>query len=305
MKKRRRGLSLSAKRSLHGYLFILPFLLGFIFLILSPLLLYVVMGFNKISAGSSGITLNYVGWKNFSDVLFSETDFFQDTATSIGNLFLTGTCIVIFSFFISTILNQKFKGRGVARAIFFLPVVVASGSAALSQNDALSNSAISAITGMTAQAGNVSQLNLVDILMNLLGSSGSSVIQLVVTLITEFYIIVMSSGVQILIFLAGLQTISPSLYEAAYMDGATAWESFWKITLPMISPLILVNSVYTIVDFMSSPNNNIINKMYQYSIEGSKFGLSSAMGTIYFGIVFLILGIVFLVMSRFIVYEDR
>lgn len=305
MKKKKRMLSLSTKRSLHGYLFILPFIIGFIFLVASPFILYIVIGFNKLTAGSGGIILTNVGLSNFSDALFSETDFFQSVVNSIGDLFLTGTCIIIFSFFISTVLNQKFKGRGLARAIFFLPVVIASGSAALNQNDVLSNSAISLITGMTQQANHMMQFNLAYTLMNMIGTTGFPIVRIVLTFIKEFYIIAMSSGVQILIFLAGLQTIPPSLYEAALIDGATAWESFWKITLPMISPLILVNSVYTIVDYMSSPSNGVINELYQYSVVGTKFGLSSAMGTIYFGLVFTLLGIVFAIMSKFIVYEDR
>lgn len=302
---KRKGMSLSTRRALHGYAFVLPFIIGFIFMILSPFLLYIVMGFNEVTAGDSGITLTPVGWENYQNVLFQEPHFLQNLTASLKDLLIEGSCVIIFSFFIATVLNQKFRGRGVVRAIFFLPVIVASGAAALSQNDALSTSALSAITDMSKQAEHMSQFNLTEFLMNLIGLSGTSILEIVTVLTEEFYVIVISSGVQILIFLAGLQGISPSLYEAAHIDGATGWESFWKVTFPIISPLILVNAVYTVVDFMGSSNNQMINTMYEYSMGSSKFGLSSAMGTIYFGLVFLLLGLIFLVVSKFIVYDDR
>lgn len=298
----KKSLSLATKRSLHGYVFIMPFFLGFLFLVLSPFLLYIVIGFNKVSAGTSGINLEYVGLKNFTDVLFEEPDFLQNLLTSLQQLFVQGTFVIIFSFFIAVILNQQFPGRSFARAIFFLPVIVASGAAALSQNDALSISAITVIS----DTGSDSSFSLLQGLMNLFGGVSSDLLFGIVTELTEnFYNIVISSGVQILIFLAGLQGISPSLYEAAYMDGATAWESFWKITFPMISPLILVNAVYTVVDFMGNSSNAMINTMYEYSMGRGKYGISSAMGIFYFGLVFVILGLIFAIVSKFVVYDDK
>lgn len=305
----KRRLSLTARRSLHGYLFILPFVLGFFFMILSPFILYFVMAFNKITAGSAdggaGLTMTPVGWDNFAGVFFNDQTFVQTMADSLKNLLFAGVCIMIFSFFIAILLNQKFHGRALARALFFLPVVVASGSAALSQEDALSTSAIAVITNMSSITGYSDGFSLPMMLMRLLGNSGEVLLDIIMPLIKQFYTIAMSSGVQILIFLAGLQSISPSLYEAAYMDGATPWESFWKITFPMMTPMILVNAVYTVVDFMSSPNNDVINMMYQYSIVKSEYGMSSAMGSVYFGILFLLLGLLFAVISRFVVYNDK
>ena len=307
MNKRKKLVSLANKRAVCGYFFILPFLIGFVFLILSPFLLYMVMGFNKMTAGESGITLTNVGWKNYVDVLFNEPDFFQNVASSIGNLLITGICVIIFSFFMAVILNQKFHGRGIARAVFFLPVVIASGACALSQNDALSSSALAAITDISTSLGDgTGTSTLSTIFIDMLGVSfGDGFVEIIGQVLDQFYNIVMMSGVQILIFLAGLQGISPSLYEASQIDGATGWENFWKITFPLISPLILVNSVYTIVDYMGGASNSVINQLYKYSTEGSKYGLSSAMGTIYFAIVYVILGVVFVVMSRFVHYEER
>ena len=303
--KRKRSLSLSNRRSLFGYVFISPFIIGFIFLVMSPLLLYFTMAFNKISAGESGINLTFVKWQNYIDVLFEQQTFLQDSVSSLSQLLIMSLSILTFSFFIAIILNQKFVGRGLARTIFFLPVLVASGAAALSQNDTLSNSAITLITGGSSSSASHIGTTVAQVILNMLGLNfQSSFFSVVSTIMNQFYQITMMSGVQILIFLAALQTISPSLYEASSVEGATSWENFWKITFPMLSPMILVNAVYTIIDYMSSTSNGVVNEIYKYSVDGTKYGISSAMGTIYYGMVYMILIILFIVVSKFIVYEN-
>ena len=300
-----KSLSLKTRRSISGYLFISPFIIGFVFLMLMPFVLFIFMGLSEQHVGSEGgIIFNLVGFKNYYEALFVETDFIQQVLASLADLLITFPSILLYSFFIAIILNQKFKGRAISRAVFFLPVLVASGAAAMGQGDALMNTAISAISGNTDSVKD--SLNLTSTLMDLLGTSlDSSLFDIIETLVEKIYTIAMSSGVQILIFLAGLQTISPSLYEASSIEGATAWENFWKITLPMISPLILVNAVYTIVDVMGNPNNQIVNKLYDMSMREYKYGLSSAMGTIYFGIIIAVLGIVIFLISKGVFYEDR
>lgn len=306
MAKTKRKMSLATKHSLFGYAFISPFLLGFLFLILSPFVLYIVMGFSKVSAGDHGMQLDFVKWSNYEDVLFNQTEFFPNVLTSLKDLLITGVCVIIFSFFIAVLLNQKFHGRGFVRAIFFLPVVIASGACALSQNDALSSSALSAITDVSGSLGDgTAGVTLTGLLLNMLKLSiSNNFTDVIEEVINRFYNITMMSGVQILIFLAALQGISPSLYEAARIDGATGWETFWKVTFPLISPMILVNSVYTVVDYMSGSSNIVINQLYKLTSEGSKYGISSAMGTFYFLMIYVILGLLFLVMSKFIHYED-
>jgi len=116
--------------------------------------------------------------------------------------------------------------------------------------------------------------------------------------------IINASGIQILIFLAGLQSISPSLYEASEVEGATAWENFWLITLPMVSPLILTNIIYTIIDFFTSTSNTLIQLIRNTTFQGAGFGVSAAMSWIYFGAICLILGIVYLIFNRLVFYHD-
>lgn len=302
----RRTISLTKKRIRWGYVFVLPFVIGFLLFFLSPLILYVVLGFSRLSLTNNGMQLSLVGLENFRQVLFVRVGYLNDVLKNLGELLITSPAIVLYSFFIATLLNQKFHGRGFARAIFFLPVIMASGIAAVSNNDSLMGHAIYALSGEVSLSGDGNNTTMVKGLMNLLGTSFSpQLFSFVSALVGKIYTITMSSGVQILTFLAGLQGISPSLYEASSMEGATGWENFWKITLPMISPVVLVNSVYTVVDQLGGATNSVIMSMYDTALRQNQFGYSSAMGLIYFALIFAVVGLVIFVMSKFVYYEDR
>ena len=304
IKKKKKSISLEQKRIRWGYIFALPFAVGFVLFFLSPLILYVILGFSKLSLTNQGMQLNLVGLENFYQVLFVRVGYFEQVLKSLGELLLTSPAIVLYSFFVATLLNQKF--RGVARAIFFLPVIMASGIAAVSNNDSLMGHAIHALSGEVSLTGDGDNISMVKGLMDLLGASFfPQLFSFVSDLVGKIYTITMSSGVQILIFLAGLQGISPSLYEASSIEGATGWENFWKITLPMISPVVLVNSVYTIVDQLGGSANAVIMDMYDTALKQNQFGYSSAMGLIYFTLIFIVVGFVIFIMSKFVYYEDR
>lgn len=303
---KKKSISLEQKRIRWGYIFALPFAVGFVLFFLSPLILYVILGFSKLSLTNQGMRLNPVGLENFRQVLFVRVGYFEQVLKSLGELLLTSPAIVLYSLFVATLLNQEFKGRGAVRAIFFLPVIMASGIAAVSNNDSLMGHAIHALSGDVSLTGDGDNTSMVKGLMDLLGASFSpQMFSFVSNLVGKIYTITMSSGVQILIFLAGLQGISPSLYEASSIEGATSWENFWKITLPMISPVVLVNSVYTIVDQLGGASNAVIMDMYDTALKQNQFGFSSAMGLIYFSLIFIVVGFVIFIMSKFVYYEDR
>lgn len=293
------------KRKIAGLLFTSPFVIGFIFFFLSPLLMYFSMGFSNLNYSNDGMTLSFIGVKNYIEVLFVQSDFFKQLVESIQELSIIFPSVLLYSFFIAILLNQKFKGRTIARAIFFIPVIIASGVAAASQNDTLITSSFNML-GQTDQASGADVMNLTKLLMSLFGSSiDSGLLSIISGAIERINTITTYSGIQILIFLAGLQTISPSLYEASSIEGATKWEDFWKITFPMLTPLILVNAVYTIVEVMGGSTNKIINNLYRLSINESKYGISSAMGTVYFAIIFATIGIVIFFISKIVFYEEK
>ena len=209
---------------------------------------------------------------------------------------------LIFSFFIALLLNQNFKGRGVVRAIFFLPVILSSGViVGLETNNSLLKD-MQEVIEHTSNDSSVTGV-LESILVTSESSPMATMFNYVFQIINSVYDIAIASGIQIIIFLSGLQTISPSMFEAAKIEGCTAWESFWKITLPMVSSMILVNFVYTVIDFFLKSDNTVMEKISE-EVGQLKYGFSSAMAWIYFLCVILVLGIVSLIISRKVYYYE-
>ena len=217
--------------------------------------------------------------------------------------------IIIFSLFMAVILNQKMIGRAVFRAIFFVPVIVSTGIIAQidrSTSNVTTNMEGEVSTGQQAQGGGSTTELISATDISALFSSmkiGGGLVTYVVQIINNIYNIVNRSGVQLLIFLAGLQSISPAIYESCSIDGATGWETFWKITFPMISPMILVNAVYTVIDSFTSANNTIMNYIIQESVQ--RTAEATAMAWIYFILIVVIVAVVAAVMSAYIFYQRK
>ena len=310
VKKRRKVVSLDKKKARGGWFFVLPFVIGFVFLYLPILIRSVEYSFSMITPDrGQGYLLTHVGFENYSDALFSDAEFIKTLTGSIQQLVFDVPAIVIFSLFMAIILNQKMIGRAVFRAIFFIPVILTTGL--IDQIDQ-SNAAMAYMssgsidTGVASGSGDI--ISAMDI-TNLLGNMavGTELVEYVVGIVNNIYNIVNRSGVQMLIFLSGLQSISPSIYESCKMDGASGWETFWKITFPMISPMILVNAVYTVIDSFTSESNAVMRYIKNVYSTGTvrPRELSSAMSWIYFLMVLLLIGFVALVASAFVFYQRR
>jgi ABC-type sugar transport system permease subunit len=224
-----------------------------------------------------------------------DPEFNQDLVDEISRMGINTIATLVLSFVIAVILNQDFKGRTLARAIFFLPVILSSGVLPGIESQ---NEFYNMMAGVAESVGDAAGVNISASLQNLLSVSGvgSGVFDVVFQMIDAIYDIVMASGIQIIVFLTGLQAISPSLYEAADVEGCTAWESFWKITFPMVSPLLLVNCIYTIIDFFMKNDNRVMERISEVMYKDFKFGPASAMSWIYFGVA---LG--FILISSFII----
>ncbi|MBQ7400271.1 MAG: sugar ABC transporter permease [Clostridia bacterium] len=309
--KKKKPASLDAKKARAGWFFVLPFLIGFIILYIPMLISSVEFSFSKIHViPKAGYELEFIGIENYREALFSDANFVRTLTESIQQLVLDVPAIVIFSLFMAIVLNQKMLGRAVFRAIFFIPVILATGL--IDQIDQ-SNAAMNYMNsgGIDTGAGGAESeglINTMDI-TNLLGNMviGTELVEYVVGIVNNIFNIVNRSGVQMLIFLSGLQSISPAIYESCKMDGATGWETFWKITFPMISPMILVNTIYTVIDSFTSESNVVmtyINKVYNEGTLRPR-ELSSAMSWIYFLIVLVLIGLVSLLVSAFVFYQRR
>ncbi|MGO4697289.1 carbohydrate ABC transporter permease [Paenibacillus sp. 2TAB26] len=298
---KRRTLSLERKKEIYGVLFVTPWLLGFILLMVIPFVQSLQFSFHKLTLNSEGYSLQYVGLENYRNIFFVDAWYVRSLTEAVTVMALNVPLIIFFSLFTATLLVQKFRGRMLARAIIFLPVVLASGVIAkLDNGNFLAQMIGSASTDME---GNYSGLRSIE-LRPLLFQAGLSrdIVEYLTSAVDRIYQIISSSGVQILIFLAGLQSISPSLYEAAKMEGATGYEAFWKITFPMISPLILTNVVYTIID---SFYDNKMTQMIQDAAFGRlDFGVSSAMSWIYFLVISIILVVSTYLISKRVFYYD-
>ncbi|WP_054027856.1 carbohydrate ABC transporter permease [Bacillus sp. FJAT-28004] len=298
---KRRTLSLERKKEIYGVLFVTPWLLGFVLLMVIPFVQSLQFSFHKLTLNAEGYSLQYVGLENYRNIFFVDAWYVRTLTEAVTVMALNVPLIIFFSLFTATLLVQKFRGRMLARAIIFLPVVLASGVIAkLDNGNFLAQMIGSASNDME---GNYSGLRSIE-LRPLLFQAGLSrdIVEYLTSAVDRIYQIISSSGVQILIFLAGLQSISPSLYEAAKMEGATGYEAFWKITFPMISPLILTNVVYTIID--SFYDNNMTQMIQDAAFGRLDFGVSSAMSWIYFLVISIILVVSTYLISKRVFYYD-
>ena len=296
--------TMRSRNARHGVMFILPFIIGFLVFMVRPMIDSFWMSFHDVTiAAGGGTNWKFIGFDNYKHAFTVDPYFNQRLVEEIPRMAINAVATLVLSFVIAVILNQEFKGRTVARAIFFLPVILSSGVLPGIEKQ---NEFYNMMQGISDAVANASGVNLSASLQNLLSVSGvaGDVFDVLFQMVDAIYDIVMASGIQIIVMLSGLQTISPSLYEAADVEGCTAWEAFWKITFPMVSPLLLVNAIYTIIDFFMKNDNKVmerINELWQ-RVE---FGHVAAMNWIYFGVAILFIGVSSLIISRGVQhYED-
>ncbi len=290
--------TMRARNARIGTFFILPFILGFLVFMCKPLVESLIFSFNDVKlVPGVGYTKTFVGIENFKTALLVDPEYNTYLVEEVGQMIINTIATLVMSFVVAVILNQEFKGRVLCRAIFFLPVILSSGVLPGIEHQ---NEFYDMMAGMAEAVEGSSGVNISESLQELLSVSGvgSKFFEVVFTMIDSIYDIVMASGIQIIVFLSGLQSISPSLYEAADVEGCSAWESFWKITFPMVSPLLLVNCIYTIIDFFMKNDNKVMELIYQVTYQDFKFGISAAMSWIYFAIALAFIGVSSFIISK-------
>lgn len=279
-----RGIGLRARENLYGYGFILLWLIGFAVFTVVPLAQTFFFSLNQVTVTATGINLLPVQWTNYTRALVTDPNFVELLIEYAIETLVSVPIVIIFSMIIAMFLNLKFRFKGFFRTIFFLPVVITSGPV------------IQELTaqGATSVPGVASTAALTEFLAQLPGYLRNPVEYL----LTSFILILWFSGVQILIYLSSLQKIDKSVYEAASIDGASAWESFWKITLPSLSTTTLINAAYTIITLSHFSENKVIKYIYgqTYAVQGG-IGYSSAMSFLYFFVLLLLLAVTYLVLS--------
>ena len=300
-KNKKKLVGLEKRKARAGYMFIAPFIIGFLLFMINPLYKSLVMSFCEVELGAGTFVQHFSGLENLKYCFTVDPEFTRLLVEEITRMMIYSIAIIVFSFFVSLILNQKFKGRALVRAIFFLPVILSSGVILGLETDNQLMATLAAQVEETTQ-----NISITGALENILRTTGVGVraFEKVFEIIDNIYDVAIASGIQIIIFLSGLQTIPSSMYEAASIEGCTKWEGLWKITFPMISSMFLVNWVYTVIDFCMRSDNEVIKKIQVVMIDQMKYGRASAMSWIYFLVIMAFVGITTLLISKEVYYYD-
>lgn len=291
--KKRKGLSLTQRNNMVGYGFIAIWLIGIIFFFVIPALHTLIYSFSEVTVSKTGMQTSWVGLENYKEAIRVDPNYVRYLLTSLVGMFAQVPIIVLFSMFIAVVLNQKFKGRGMARVLFFLPVIIASG---------ISIQILSA-NGMSTDVSGTETMFMFKVSLFPEGMEGNGILMYIQNLINQIFNITWKSGIQILLFLSGLQTVPSSFYEVSGLEGATPWEEFWKITFPLLSPYSLLCVVYTIIDTFTDSSNQVMVLIKTY-FDSFEYGVSSAMSWIYFIVILLIILLVQKIIFRNVVYME-
>lgn len=303
MTKKKRKLSLLDKRAITGFLFVLPWFIGFLWFYGKGFIQAVRFSLSKLTMQETGgYLLEFVGLDNFRYAFLRDASFNQTLVSSVGNMLIDVPLIIFFSLFIAILLNSKFHGRALMRAVLFLPIIMNSGAiqASIELAQQAVNGGVTAVSSEAAVASNVN----VEYLLNMMTQLGvpSALMDYIVLAVGRIFDIVQASGIQIIIFIAALQSVPGSLYEVSKIEGATAYETFWRVTFPMVSPHIVTNVVYTIVDaFM---NSEVVQEAYDMAFTNFNWSVSVTMSLISSFVVCILLAVIVKIISSKVFYYN-
>jgi len=291
--------SLEKQRTRWGWVFLTPWILGIAVFFIWPMIQTGIYSFSKLAVGADGFETTFVGTNNYLQ-FFKDALFLQDLATAMVETIPSTLLIITFSTMIALLLRQEFPMRGLARAVFFLPVIIASGPViSILQEQVMMGG--SATADAAAGASYMFQAPDLTLVFADLGVP-QKVLESITTIINEIFDLMWKSGVQILLLLAALNSIPTSFYEVAMMEGATGWEKFWKITLPTMSPTLVVVIIYTLIDCFTDYDNVIIRTI-NYYYTNNNYSYSATVGMIYCICVLAVVGLVSWIMSRVAFYS--
>ena len=277
-----------------GFLFTLPWLIGFAVFFAVPLLQSIMFSFSKVTIDTSGFITEWIGIANYKQVFTVDPHYFDNYKQSLSTFLYRVPIIIVLSFALAIILNQKFHGRLLARAIFFMPTIIASGvvmgafSIDVAANSGISASSDGAYFGSAVDFGEI----LMDMGLPL------TITETVSTYIEDISSLIWNCGIQIILLISGLQAIPPQLYEVSKVEGANGWEEFWFITFPMMTHILIVALAYTIIDVMTSKENLLMSQAYRLITSNQTYDVSAAMLWGYFPIVGIIIAAAFLLINK-------
>lgn len=296
---RKRKPSVLQRYNRMGYWFVLPWVIGFLTLMLGPLLQTIRFATGELTITQTGYTIQDVGFSHFLYAFGEDANFPKLLANSLWDMVIDVPILLVFSFFAAVLLRRDFRGNKLVKGIFFITVIMSSGVFVQMQNETMNINTVQLNSAMSANPAESISIG------NYLIEAGldESLVGYLATPVDALFSVMTRSGVQIFIFLAGLSSISPALYEACSMEGATGWETFWLITFPMTSPLIIVNLIYSIVDSFMSDDNAVLRFIHEQAFSDLDYGYASALSWIYFLAVAAIIGLAIWLISKYVVYH--
>lgn len=285
-------LSVEKARKRAAWVFLAPWLLGLVYFFIVPFVYSVIYSFSDVAISSEkiGLSITFKGIFNYNYLFFRDSQFIMTVWDSVAELLYSVPVIFVFSIFIALLLNQEFKGRGLVRSVFFLPVIIAAGVVMkIIQQDVFVQTSMSGSTAIF-QTDAISEI--------LLRAGVPEKVSNIITGVTSgVFDLSWKSGIQILLFISALQSISPSYYEAASIEGANGWESFWKITFPLLSPTSMLVTIYSIIDSFTNVSNKVMESMME-RFDHFYYGLASASAVIYMLAILLVVGLIMLIFRK-------
>lgn len=289
---------LESRRGRWGYVFTFPFIIGAVLGIIYPVVLSLVYSFGELIPQEIGYKINFVGIENYKTLFTVDPDFTRQLVETLQNTILKVPVAIIFSFFLACVLNTEFPGRGLARTVLFLPMIISSKLVKTLLNQDIVSSEMS---NKGAEEAAMLSDKFAEFLMSL--NVGDGLADFLTSSVNDIQNLLYMSVIPTIIILAGLQSVSRSIYEASYVEGATSWEVLWKISLPMVSPLLLVSLLYCVIDSFTGVGNSIISRVGYECFTAFNFGIGSAVAWSYLIVVLLIVAVVFLIANRFVSYD--
>ena len=302
--------SLKKREALWGAIFVSPWLVGVAVLVAWPLGRTILLSFQRVTL-LTGLQAEWAGLANYVDVMSRDVEFIPALIGTVTDFVINAPVVIVFSLGMALLLVPIVRGQYFLRAIFFLPVIIGSASVikemlSMGTGEEMMASTLKSlqtVLGATQAQTQVARPAAYDLDVVTHAMGFIAPIQVV---LDRLALIIWHTGVQILLFVAGLNSIPPTLYEAAEVDGSTGWEAFWKITLPMLSPVILVAGIFTLVDALADPLNAVLDHVITVSLGGeASMGYGAAMGVIYFVVVFVLVLLFLRISSRMVFYAGE
>lgn len=290
---KRKNRSVEIRNSRNGFLFVLPWTVGFLLFFMVPLFQSVIFSFSDVSTTTEGLKIEYEGLANFRYIFYEAAKYVDNLVDSVTAFAYQVPIVIILSLIIAVALNSKFKGRAFFRAIFFIPVIISTG---VIIDFLMGDSVMEEMRSVSQSSGSVYLSGLIDfnkVFMQL--GLPDALMNVIADYVNEIFNLVWKSGIQIVLFISGLQSIPEQLYEVSKVEGANKIEEFWYITIPMLGHTLVLVLVFTAIDFCVSTDNVVMQQAYTLLLNEQNYGESSAMMWSYFAIIAVILGAVYLI----------